>query len=333
MPIYIYKGNNQVSTNAIRNNKAVKAIYAKEQREEAVCVWGINLNILPFTYTKSKTSITITGLKSGVMMKHLRVPDTIENLPVTQIATNAFKNNTRLEYIRLPDSLKVIGDYAFEVCRGLTSVTIGNGMTEIGRFAFVNCDSLTSIYYTGDIVGWCSINGLDNLMSGPKTLYIGGKKVEGDFIIPGSVTSIGRSAFRGCRELTSVTISNGVTGIDSSAFAYCTGLTSIVIPDSVTGIGEEAFYGCSSLENITIPNGITILRSQTFQYCTGLTSIVIPKSVKNIKNYVFYGCSGLTSVTFNGTIAQWRAIPKGERWNEKTGNYTVHCTDGDIPKQ
>ena len=38
MPIYIYKGNSQISTNAVRNDKAVKAIYAKEQGKDAVCV-------------------------------------------------------------------------------------------------------------------------------------------------------------------------------------------------------------------------------------------------------------------------------------------------------
>ena len=38
----------------------------------------------------------------------------------------------------------------------------------------------------------------------------------------------------------------------------------------------------------------------------------------------------LTSITFNGTKAQWNAISKGYGWNFYTGNYTVHCTDGDM---
>ena len=45
MPIYIYKGNSQISTNAVRNGKAVKAIYAKEQGQDAVCVWGVDVSI------------------------------------------------------------------------------------------------------------------------------------------------------------------------------------------------------------------------------------------------------------------------------------------------
>ena len=41
-----------------------------------------------------------------------------------------------------------------------------------------------------------------------------------------------------------VVIENGVTSIGSSAFSYCSGLTSITIPNSVTSIGVSAFYNC-----------------------------------------------------------------------------------------
>ena len=330
MPIYIYKGNSQISTNAIRNNKAVKAIYAKEQGQEAVCVWGVNLNILPFTYTKSETSITITGLKNGVMMKHLRVPETIEDLPVTQIDREAFRENTRLEYIRLSDSLEKIGTNAFYDCTGLTSITIPDSLTDIGIHTFYGCNNLQDIYIT-DIAAWCNISGLADLMrynSDNKNLYINNELVT-SITIPNSVTNIGGYAFYKCKGLTSITIPDSVTSIGASAFMYCTGLTNITIPNSVTSIGDEAFAYCSGITSITIPNGVTIIRSATFRNCTGLTSVTIPSSVTNIKTFAFYSCSSLTSITFTGTIAQWRAIPKGERWNEKAGDYTVHCTDGD----
>ena len=61
------------------------------------------------------------------------------------------------------------------------------------------------------------------------------------------VTSIGSSAFCYCSGLTSVTIGNGVTSIGEYAFHGCSGLTSVTIPDSVdsvTSIGDGAFEEC-----------------------------------------------------------------------------------------
>ena len=140
-----------------------------------------------------------------------------------------------------------IGSYAFEDCSGLTSVTIGNSVTSIGSFAFSYCSSLTKIYYTGEMVKWCGISGLSNLMRSGITLYINGVEITGELVIPDSVTEIGNSAFSYCSGLTSVTIPDSVTEIGNSAFSYCSGLTSVTIPDSVTSIGYAAFDGCSGL--------------------------------------------------------------------------------------
>ena len=64
------------------------------------------------------------------------------------------------------------------------------------------------------------------------------------------VTSIGDSAFAGCSGLTSVTIPWGVTSIGEYTFRGCSSLTSVTIPESVTSIGERAFYGCSNLTDV-----------------------------------------------------------------------------------
>ena len=65
-----------------------------------------------------------------------------------------------------------IGNYAFAVCTGLTSVTIPDGVTSIESGAFYGCSGLTSV------------------------------------TIPDSVTSIGNYAFYDCSGLTSVTFDN-----------------------------------------------------------------------------------------------------------------------------
>ena len=72
-----------------------------------------------------------------------------------------------------------------------------------------------------------------------------------------SVTSIGGSAFRDCRSLTTITLPEGVTSIGDYAFYSCSILNAITIPESVTSIGWDAFQLCNSLTAITLPQGVT----------------------------------------------------------------------------
>ena len=111
------------------------------------------------------------------------------------------------------------------------------------------------------------------------------------------VKSLGASAFKGCGELTGVTIPNGVTNIGASAFKDCSGLVSVVVPDGVTRIGGSAFLGCSALTSFVIPNGVTNIGSSAFSGCSGLADVVIPDGVARIGGSVFKDCSGLRRVT------------------------------------
>lgn len=146
------------------------------------------------------------------------------------------------------------------------------------------------------------------------------------------VTAIKGNGFSGCTNLASITIPDSVTSIGDDAFSACSSLMSIVIPDSVTSIGDAAFFRCSSLTSIIIPDGVTSIGKGAFNGCISLTSIEIPDSVTSIGSLAFYKCSSLTSIEFRGAKAQWNAISKEYEWNDNTGNYTVHCTDGDIAK-
>ena len=108
----------------------------------------------------------------------------------------------------------------------------------------------------GQAMAQTRINGIYyNLDSGSGTAEVtnGANKYEGDITIASSikvndteysVTSVGKSAFRGCSSLTSITIPNSVTSIGDNAFLNCSSLTSITIPNSVTSIGDWAFLNC-----------------------------------------------------------------------------------------
>ena len=105
--------------------------------------------------------------------------------------------------------------------------------------------------------------------------------------IPNDVTSIGKSAFFGCKSLKSITIPDSVTSIGHEAFSWCSSLKSITIPDSVTNIGWYAFYHCTSLTSITIPASVTLIGSLIFDSCTSLKNVTI--NLDNINNIEILG--------------------------------------------
>ena len=88
-------------------------------------------------------------------------------------------------------------------------------------------------------------------------------------------------------EITSVVIQNGVTKINSSAFANCTNLTNVIIPNSVIEIADRAFDCCMSLESITIPNSVTDIGYFVFEDCVSLAKIKLSNNIKSIKEDTF----------------------------------------------
>ena len=198
-----------------------------------------------------------------------------------------------------------IGDYAFEDCTSLTSVTIPDSVTSIGGRAFYGCKSLESITlpFVGATKEGTSYTHFGYIFGARNDSYNGNYVPASlkEVIITGG-TSIGNRAFEDCTSLTSVTIPDSVTSIGDYAFLDCTSLTAITIPDSVTNIGDYAFRSCTSLTSITIPDSVTSIGGYAFADCTSLTSITIPDSVTSIREYAFWDCDSLTSVNIPDSV-------------------------------
>ena len=289
---------------------------------------GANVNSLEEWVFRYCNSLTTLNVEAGNATYHSSGNCVIDT------ANKALIVGCKASVIPTDGSVTSIGNYAFEGCSSLTSVTIPELITEIGSRAFENCTGLTEIKWNA-----VAVNSL-----GSDAFNSAGRFGDGITVIFGNnVTEIPEDLFyvntglidRYHPKVTSVFIGNSVESIGESAFSGCTGLTSVTIPDSVTSIGRYAFSGCTGLTSVTIPDSVTRIGGGAFRSCTGLTSItvergnsvyhsagnciietaskilvagcntsVIPSdgSVTSIGDWAFYGCAGLTSITITDSV-------------------------------
>ena len=205
---------------------------------------------------------------------------------VTSIGKGAFSYCDSLSEIVILFSVTSIGDSAFSCCVSLSEIVIPSSVTSIGDSAFSCCSSLQYISIPKSVI---CLNGNpfdewngkleclspnfvyedDVLFNKDKSRIISFRKQNVEsYVIPSSVTSIGDSAFRGCRSLSEIVIPSSVTSIGDSAFLDCRSLSEIVIPSSVTSIGDHAFFGCRSLSEIVSPFSVTSIGRGAFCDCS-----------------------------------------------------------------
>ena len=292
------------------------------------------------------------------------------------IGDYAFYNTDVAELI-IPGSVENIGDWAFGYCDNLKTVMIEEGIgLEIGWLVFSGCSNLEKVFIPKSLRKM----GLNPFSLSPKvsvlidvnnpyytwlnhclieietgTLVIGNE----NSVIPtnGMVKKIGYDAFRST-DITDLYIPNGVTDIDTSAFAYCRSLRTLYIPETVSYIGTWVFLGCPDLtlsispnnpyyyvennclieretgallwgnaSNGVIPDGVKSLETLSLE-CAGLTAITVPKSVTSINISAFNHCESLTAIVFEGTRAEWNAISFDTYNNIWNKDLTIQCTDG-----
>ena len=204
---------------------------------------------------------------------------------VTSIGYSAFFGCDSLSEIVIPSSVTSIGDHAFSGCDSLSEIVIPSGVTSIGNYAFSGCSSLKYISIPKSVIG---LNGNpfvewkgkleclspnfvyedDILFNKDKSRIISfrNQNIE-SYVIPSSVTSIGKGAFTGCYSLSEIVIPSSVTSIGDGAFSFCRSLSEIVIPSSVTSIGDWAFSNCDSLSEMVIPSSVTSIGDGAFSNC------------------------------------------------------------------
>lgn len=176
---------------------------------------------------------------------------------ITSIDNFNFPGLALLKEVTIGSGVKSIGSNIFAQCPELTNVTIGENVTSIGDLAFATCPNLENITIPANVAhigegvffssglnainvsennnNYCSIDGV--LFNKDKTVLI---------------------AYPINKSDTSYTIPEGVTTIDSYAFATSTSLVTVIIPDSVMSIGDYAFGSCTSLTTANVPDGAVV---------------------------------------------------------------------------
>ena len=119
-----------------------------------------------------------------------------------------------------------------------------------------------------------------------------------NLVLPQTLTTIADQVFQNSK-LKNIQIFGNLTTIGASAFSGCKSLSTITIPASVTTIGASAFSGCTALSTVTFENGanLSALNDNVFKECI-ITNIRIPAKVATISSTAFASCKALQTVSF-----------------------------------
>ena len=240
--------------------------------------------------------------------RHCIIPEGAE-----EIASRAFTESFicgNLRSVRIPGSVKKIGDWAFQECDKLTDIVIPGSVEQLGDGVFLRCRSLRRVVIPG------SVKRIGNYMFQDCTGL-------SEVVIPDGVKAIGYAAFSGCSVLRAIDIPDSVECIGDGAFHCCSSLEKIRLPAGMgrklteeekqrrlsvgsiipsPTIGQEMFSRCIGLQKVTLPDGIERIGWEAFRGCPLLCAINLPDSLTGIGDLAFYGCRSLTPLTIGRQV-------------------------------
>ncbi|HBN13214.1 MAG TPA: hypothetical protein DD415_06330 [Clostridiales bacterium] len=254
-----------------------------------------------------------------------------ENAVIPEIGNSAF-SSTKISSIRLPESVKKIGDSAFSGCDALQSIGSLDGITYIGASAFRGCSQLksagitsnSSLTYIGDNA--FASSGLDEIIVPKGVTYLGSSAYYNCTAAAvicyyaeelGTVSWI-ESPFRGVGTMTSGTsLILGGNNMPIKMLSSFTFQSKDNTPINIVQInfanvqieatehsplfGNNVFERLTALKTVVFDSAcnIGIIGSYAFSGCTSLGEVELPTSVKTIENSAFNGCTSLHSINTN----------------------------------
>lgn len=275
----------------------------------------------------------VTRIGSGAFQYMDHVVDITMADTVTEIGDSAFYSCTSLQSVQLSNCLEMLGSGAFQECKNLNEVQIpdcvkviqpraffGTGLQSVElsaqcRYSYRAFPVFTAVTDGRPVSGTIGENATWELgpdgrltISGDGSLYPDGlvyneaapwysqRDQISTVSISEGITDLGLGLFANCQNLTGVTLPRTLLDAGWDTFQNCTALATVTLPQSVQEIGSGAFEGCTSLTSVNIPNGVTEIGSYTFLDCSNLKTLTIPNTVTVIGSYAFGNCTSLTGV-------------------------------------
>lgn len=194
---------------------------------------------------------------------------------------------------------------------GITSVEVGEGITQIGSYAFEDCAVLREVTLPESLKiiennAFSNCTGLENLTIPEGMTRIGSMAFSGctalkEIVIPGSTGTVENYAFQNCSGLEKVTIEEGSVSLGQYVFQRAGNNAELTV-GAGTEIGRTVFQNFDGLQTAVLEEGITSIEGYAFSGCDSLEKVVIGTAVnQNIGSYAFSGCSQLTTVEVFGT--------------------------------
>lgn len=247
-----------------------------------------------------------------------------------KIPANICQNMNLLERVEIPKSVTEIGNYAFNGCIALDTISL-ESVTKIGSYAFSGCNSFKTIIIADGTV-------VDNYGFGDCRAVTE--------IMVGDDATLGAYAFRNCTNIQAIKFGENLS-INSTAFynvnpkGFCgDSLTwELAIAERVlyiSGDGAMTDYGLerdvpwyqmsSVAEIIGFEGAITTVGSRAFKDFDNIVSVVLPEEVIQIGTESFYSCDNLQYVEFPQNVQV-----VGERAFDECNHLSEAIFCGDAP--
>lgn len=263
-----------------------------------------NANITVVYMPTAIRSFGASAFDGASNLADVALPTFLESIPA-----KAFQG-TAIESINVPATVTSLGDYAFNNCGKLASITINNRTpATLGTGVFANIaedaefivpEQTMSAYKEAwadyadlmqEVNPWTIVDGV---LSG----YDG---IGGDIVIPEGVTSIASYTFQNNGKITSVRIPESVTKLGDEVFKGATYLTKVEWTENITEIGTGLFDGCIRLEDIKWVISVNEIPDYTFEACTSLKYFTIPEGITSLGHYAFFN-SGVIDMVIPSTV-------------------------------